>query len=278
MRLKVDHVTVCGSDLAAMRRAFAQQGLATRYGGPHSNGVTHMDQLPFRDGSYLELIAPITPGNAASGMMGGWGKLMEGNAGAGAWAVQSEQIHHDVEALRSVGIEVRGPERGSRRRPDGLALEWETAVVGSGAAGSVLPFLIHDKTARSLRVPGAAEIPVDGVAAVLLGVRDLAKAIALLRSAYGLERVLVEAPADLGAELAHFPETPVILAAPLDEKSWLQARLEKFGECPGAFLLKTSDLAQATQRFSLAEAAPVFGRKLAWFDENNLGSRIGVID
>jgi hypothetical protein len=237
-----------------------------------------MDQLAFRDGSYLELIAPMAPGHTASGMMGSWGRLMKGNAGAGAWAVQSEEIHDDVEALRSAGIEVRGPERGSRKRPDGLALEWETAVVGSGAAGSMLPFLIHDKTPRSLRVPKAAEIPVDGVAAVLLGVGDLAKAIALLRSAYGLERVLVEAPPDLGAELAHFAETPVILAAPLDKKSWLHARLERFGECPGAFLLKSGDLAQATQRFSLAEAAPLFGRKLAWFDENNLGSRIGVIE
>src|SRR6516225_9829145 len=92
MRLQVDHVTVCGSDLAAMRRGFADAGLVTSYGGPHAHGVTHMDQLAFRDGSYLELIAPVARGGAA-GLMGGWAKLMEGNAGAGAWAAQSEQIH-----------------------------------------------------------------------------------------------------------------------------------------------------------------------------------------
>jgi hypothetical protein len=278
MRLKVDHVTVCGSDLAAMRGRFADAGLATGYGGPHAHGVTHMDQLAFRDGSYLELIAPVARGGTSAGMVGGWAKLMEGNAGAGAWAAQSEQIHRDAERFRSAGIEVRGPEAGSRRRPDGIVLEWEIAAVGTGAAGSVLPFLIQDRTPRSLRVPSPARLPVDGVAAVVLGIRDLGKAIALFRSAYGLEKVWVETCLDFGAELAHFPETPVILAAPVGEDSWLHGRLDRFGECPAAFLLATRDLAQARRGFSLAGQASFFGRKLDWFDEDVLGSRIALTE
>ena len=277
MRLQVDHVTVCGPDLAAMRRGFADAGLVTSYGGPHAHGVTHMDQLAFRDGSYLELIAPVARGGAA-GLMGGWARLMEGNAGAGAWAAQSEQIHIDAARFRSAGIEVRGPEAGSRKRPDGIVLEWELAAVGSGAAGSVLPFLIQDRTPRSLRVPSPANDPVDGVAAVVLGIRDLGKAIALFRSAYGLDKVLVETSPDFGAELAHFPETPVMLAAPVGEASWLHGRLDRFGECPAAFLLATHNLAQARRRFSLAAQASFFGRKLAWFDEDVLGARIGLAE
>src|SRR5580700_6156824 len=134
MRFQLDHVTVCGSDLEAMRRAFRDVGLSTTYGGPHADGVTHMDLLAFEDGSYLELIAPRAALGGA-GMMSGWARLMEGNAGAGAWAVQSPDIHAEARRLRNSGIEVRGPEAGGRKRPEGSALEWETAIVGPGAAG-----------------------------------------------------------------------------------------------------------------------------------------------
>ena len=53
--LKIDHVTIAGPELAPMERAFAGVGLVTDYGGPHSNGVTHMAWLGFNDGSYNEL-------------------------------------------------------------------------------------------------------------------------------------------------------------------------------------------------------------------------------
>jgi len=56
--LKVDHASVCSSQLDAMRESFAAAGLETDYGGPHGNGGTQMALLGFNDGSYLELIAP----------------------------------------------------------------------------------------------------------------------------------------------------------------------------------------------------------------------------
>ena len=60
MDLQIDHVTVCGRDLDRMRQSFAERGLATEYGGPHANGLTHMALAGFDDGSYLELIAPLS--------------------------------------------------------------------------------------------------------------------------------------------------------------------------------------------------------------------------
>ena len=130
--MTIDHVTVCGDDLDRMRRAFAEIGLATEYGGAHANGLTHMAVAGFEDGSYLELIAPMTGADLtkAAGMMAGWLPLMTGNAGAGAWAMRASEIHERVEGLRARGIAVRGPEPGGRTRPDGTRLEWETAIVG----------------------------------------------------------------------------------------------------------------------------------------------------
>jgi hypothetical protein len=282
MRLQLDHVTVCGSDLEAMRRAFREVELTTVYGGPHANGVTHMDLLAFVDGSYMELIAPLAAAGGASGMMSGWARLMEGDAGAGAWAVRSDDIHAEAARLRAAGIEVRGPEGGGRTRPDGSALEWETAVVGPGAAGSVLPFVIEDKTPRELRVPKASSSVgslIRGVGVVVLGVRDLETSVGLFRRGYELEEPRAEAREDLGMTLAFFPGTPVMLASALKDDGWLADRIARFGECPAAFLLGTGHLDSVTERYRLGNADVWFGRRLAWFDESRLrGMRLGVIE
>ena len=63
--LKVDHVTIAGSSLPALEEAFTKAGLRPEYGGPHSNGVTHMALLGFDDGSYIELISTLKAGTRA---------------------------------------------------------------------------------------------------------------------------------------------------------------------------------------------------------------------
>ena len=282
MNLVIDHVTVCGSNLEKMRQDFAGVGLHTKYGGRHANRVTHMDLLTFADGSYIELIAPIgssssAKGSGPTGMMSGWSKLMEGNAGAGAWAVRTDDIHAEVGRLRDAGIEVRGPEAGSRERPDGTKLEWGTAIVGPGATGSVLPFLIEDKTPRGLRVPKperASEI--EGVASVVIAVRDLESSIELFRRAYDLEKATVEDHSD--AVFAHFPGTPVTLSNPRNAKTWDAFRIRYFGEGPTAFLLKPMAFSRAIEHFGLKDRGSLSGRDIAWFGlHGHSGTRLGLI-
>src|SRR5258708_37065278 len=55
--LKIDHVTVAGRDLKALRAALAGAGIPSDYGGPHANHATEMAVTSFAHGSYLELIA-----------------------------------------------------------------------------------------------------------------------------------------------------------------------------------------------------------------------------
>ncbi len=276
--LNIDHVSVCGSNLESMQQAFASAGLATDYGGPHATGGTHMSLLGFPDGSYIELIAPQT---GVQGDGNGWGKLMADNAGPCAWAVEPKDIGDEVARLKAAGLSVEGPTLGKRKKPDGMAIEWDTAKVGQGTPGSTLPFLIQDRTPREWRVSVSKSVDgsgLGGVEVAVVAVNDLNSAIALFRKAYAWSAPLTEDHGDFEAKLAYFPGEPVILAAPAGGRSWLNERLQKNGEVPAAYLLSTQDLNAVMKKFHLAGTKTWFGQRVAWFDPKKLnGVKIGVI-
>ncbi|HYU45619.1 MAG TPA: VOC family protein [Terriglobales bacterium] len=273
--LDLDHVSVCGSNLDAIRQAFTDIGLTPDFGGPHGNGVTQMAFIGFDDESYLELIAPLTAGVTEGS---DWGKFIASDAGPCAWAVGTNVLLQEVDRLKKAGIAVRTPQPGSRKRPDGMSVTWTTASVGSGPQGSVLPFIIEDQTPRNWRVQPSESVkgaPVYGIESVVLGVNNLSEAIALFRKAYGWSEPLVENQKDFG-KLAYFPGEPVILAAPTG--GWLSDRLGKFGEAPVAYLLGTRDFNAATKKYKLSATKTWFGQRVAWFDAGKLkGVRLGVI-
>jgi Glyoxalase-like domain len=274
--VELDHATICGPDLDALRQAFTDIGMTPDFGGPHGNGVTQMALVAFEDQSYIELIAPIK-----SGVIEGseWAKFMAGEVGTCAWAAGTNVLSQNIDRLKKAGISVGEPKRGSRKRPDGMALEWVTAQVGPGTPGSVLPFIIEDQTPRVWRVQPSASMqgaPVYGVESVIVGVNDLNAAIALFRKAYGWAEPLTETQKDFG-KLAYFPGEPVILAAP-SGGGWLADRLSKFGESPVAFLLGSRDFAAAVKKYKLGGTKTWFGQKVAWIDPGRLkGARVGVI-
>lgn len=276
--LQVDHVSVCASDLPSLQQAFTDAGLKPDYGGPHANGVTHMALLGFDDGSYLELIAPQKPGMVEGSS---WAKAMTGNAGACAWAVDTHDLKQEVGRLKAVGIAVGTPQPGSRKRPDGLSIEWTTATLGDGPQGSVLPFIIEDTTPRAWRVQPTASLKttgLTGIDTVVIAVNNLESSISLFQRAYGWTAPLVESHSEFGARMAYFPGMPVILASPLDKNSWLTERLEKFGEGPAVFMLATRNVTAVTKRLHLAAGKSWFGQKVAWFDATKLqGARLGVV-
>jgi hypothetical protein len=274
--LELDHVSVCGSNLDTLRQAFTDAGLTPDIGGPHGNGVTQMALVGFDDGTYLELIAPIKPGVTTGS---DWAKFMTEDAVTCAWAVTSNVLLQEVDRLKKAGIPVAPPAAGSRKRPDGMSVEWKTAGVGSGTPGSVLPFIIEDQTPREWRVQPSASVqgaPVSGVENVVLGVNDLNASIALFRKAYGWSDPVIETQRDFG-KLAYFPGEPVILAAP-NGGGWLAERLGKYGESPVAYLLAARDFAAASKKYKLAGGKPWFGQRVGWFDMAKLkGVRLGVI-
>jgi len=273
--LDLDHVSVCGSNLDALRQAFTDAGLTPDFGGPHGNGVTQMAFIGFEDESYLELIAPVKAGVTEGSE---WGKFIAADAGPCAWAVGTNVLLQEVDRLKKAGIAVTAPQSGSRKRPDGMSAVWNTAAVGTGVPGSMLPFIIEDQTPRAWRVQpsdSAKGAPVFGVENVVLGVNNLDASIALFRKAYSWSEPLIENQKDFG-RLAYFPGEPVILAAP--SGGWMSDRLSKFGEGPVAYLLGTRDFASAAKKYKLSGTKTWFGQRVAWFDASKLkGVRLGVI-
>ena len=274
--LELDHASICGSNLDTLRQAFTDVGLTPEIGGPHGNGITQMALIGFDDGTYLELIAPIKPGTTAGSA---WAKFMSEDAVPCAWAVGTNVLLQEVERLKKLGISVSAPEPGSRKRPDGMSIEWKTADVGSGTPGSVLPFVIEDATPREWRVQTSASVkgaPVSGVENVVVGVNNLDASIALFRKAYGWSAPVMETQKDFG-KLAYFPGEPVILAAP-NGGGWLSERLAKYGESPVAYLFATRDFAGAAKKYKLSNGKTWFGERVGWFDSGKLkGVRLGVI-
>lgn len=267
--LKLDHVTIAGPALAPLEQAYAAAGLTTAYGGPHSNGITHMALLGFSDGSYLELISSLQAGLKDTVF---WGTHITENGGPCAWAVQVDDMTAEVARLAALGIPVSQPAYYQRRRPDGVLLEWDLAIVGHGGAGAVLPFLIKDITPREWRVHPADSVAgwLTGVAAVILGVASLAEATQLFQDAYGWPAPIVKADPAFKANLAYFSGTPVVLAASLAADDWLAQRLARLGESPCAYLLQAADFEAACQHFGLTPGPAWFDRPVAWFDRAKL--------
>lgn len=229
--LRVDHVTIAGRDLNDLRTRFAQAGIRTEYGGKHTNGLTEMAVASFADGSYLELMAAQDPKAGAPAHY--WGKFIDGNAGPCAWAIRSTDIERDAARFGGKVTE------GGRTRPDGTELKWRSSSVGAELQGTLFPFLIQDVTARPLRAfpGGKPTLPEEGgVAAVYIAVVNLDDAVARYRKMFQLPAPAISIDATLGARLATFDGTPVVLAAA--GGAWLKARLSRFGEAPFAFVLR----------------------------------------
>jgi hypothetical protein len=277
--LKIDHVPICVAELAPVHEAFASAGLTPDYGGPHLADGTHVALLGFDDGSYFELLAPQKPGSAEKSPEA---KLLAESAGPCMWAISTSDIKAELKRLHDLGIATDGPFPGGRTRPDGQVLKWETAGIGPGSRGNVLPFLIQDYTSHNLRVQPSASVhgsALSGIAIVAIGVKDLASAITLFRKAYGWKKPVIEAHKDMKAKLAYFVGTPVVLATPKGANGWLAQRLERFGDGPVAALIGTTDLKASLKTYPLSGETVWFGKRVDWFDPVKLHDlKIGIIN
>lgn len=277
--MKIDHVSVGGSDLRRMEEAFSAAGMKTEYGGLHSGGITHMSLLGFEDGSYFELISTARPGMKPSI----WRKQIEGNGGPCAWAIQVENIAQEVTRAKEMDIPATGPSNYNRKRPDGVLIEWQLGFLGGGEPGAVLPFLITDITPREYRVSPSPSVSgpgslLSGVSKVILGVDNIEETIERFRKLYGWSEPEASIQLLPGTRLASFSGTPVVVAAPEGE-SWLSGRLRRFGPSPCAFLVEARNMHEAGKRYDLEPSQPWFeGKNYAWLKKlRDDGTLIGLV-
>lgn len=277
MKLTVDHVTLGAYRLEALANAFAAAGLAADYGGLHSNGITHMSQVAFDDGSYVELVSVSRPGQPSPW----WQEHIVREGGPCAWAVRVDDVDTAVQRLKARDITVGDATYLERKRPDGKTVEWDLAFVGDLGAGAMHPFIIKDRTARELRVPDSESVAgseLTGVHKVVLGVDDVAAASEIFQDAYDLPPPHRSSVEDGRLNMALFPGEPLILISPATQDGWLARRLAQFGPTPCAFFLGSRDLDASRERSKLGEVQSWGDVRVAWFDGEPLLRRwLGIV-
>ena len=175
MLTRLDHLVVLVGDLDLAVRDYETLGFTVTPGGEHADGLTHNALIPFRDGSYLELVAFLNPDDPRDNVWG-WRPFLSSGGGLIDYCAASDDLGAEVRRLEELGFEVEGPTDGGRRLPNGTEIRWRTARIRQD--GRAMPFLIEDLTPRSLRVPDGppAEHPngAAGISRLEVAVPDVA--------------------------------------------------------------------------------------------------------
>jgi hypothetical protein len=185
MLLGIDHLVVAVRSVEEATDVLERDlGLAFTGGGRHE-AMGSYNRLAFLGDTYLELIGVFDRSLVLANPAFAVGRavldrLDAGGDGLVTFALATDDIDRDVNALQSGGSPIGAPVDGSRTRPDGEVVRWRTAfppVLGPEEP----PFLIEHEPAgaewgREARAARAAfRHPVGGtvrVAAVELQVRD----------------------------------------------------------------------------------------------------------
>ncbi|HEX2784089.1 MAG TPA: VOC family protein [Ilumatobacteraceae bacterium] len=140
----IDHLVYASADLpTASARIADLLGVAPTPGGNHVGHGTYNELLSLGDTTYLEIIGPDpAQPEPAGGRPFGIDQLTA--PALVAWCVRPlRPLREVVAAARAVGADFGDAAPMSRRRPDGVLLEWSlTFPQLDGPFGCALPFLI----------------------------------------------------------------------------------------------------------------------------------------
>jgi len=194
----IDHFVVVVPELEAAIKSYDELGFTVVRGGKHNIG-THNALIAFGDGSYVELIAFLTP---VAGHP--WYDAMSKSGGIVDFCAQTDDLAADVATFRRAGININDPNGMTRDRPDGYRLSWVLSIPNAPFNGSV-PFLIKDETPRDERVPRerAHRNGVSGLANLVVAVADTAKVAGWYRVITGSDGAAIE-HRDLDADGTRF--------------------------------------------------------------------------
>jgi hypothetical protein len=136
----IDHILLGCSDLDH-GIAFVEEQLGVRaaFGGVHPGRGTRNALLSLGERHYLEIIAPDPQQSHAPDNYGL--KELTG-PGLVGWAAHPGDVSQLAARLRSANIPFDGPTPGSRKRPDGRLLQWQTLNLKDNHSG-LLPFFIE---------------------------------------------------------------------------------------------------------------------------------------
>ncbi|MDQ3942902.1 MAG: VOC family protein, partial [Actinomycetota bacterium] len=209
MLTRLDHLVILVRDLDRAVRGYEGLGFAVTPGGEHADGLTRNTLIPFKDGSYLELVAFVDQEDPRDNVWG-WRRFLSSGGGLIDYCAASDVLAADVGRLGELDFGVDGPEGGGRRLPDGREIRWLIARIRQ--EGRLLPFLIEDLTPHDLRVPGGSSAEHPNGA---LGIGNLKVAAP---EAEGALRALATLTGSSGGIIVVHPSSPLGYHAAL--KSW----------------------------------------------------------
>ena len=137
----LDHVLLGCSNLQRGIHFVAKHtGVRAAFGGVHPGRGTQNALLSLGTRRYLEIIAPDPQQSPSSELVANLKKLAEPRLVE--WAAHPGNIKVLAADLAKGGISSEGPTPGSRKRPDGSVLHWQTLNLKDDANG-LLPFFIE---------------------------------------------------------------------------------------------------------------------------------------
>lgn len=272
--LRLDHIVIAVRDLAQVMLDYRALGFTVLTGGQHPGRTSHNALVVLADGAYLEFIAWQAPA-----LNERWYRVhAEHGDGLVDFALLPNDTAIALAAARARGLTtLTGPLDGSRLRPDGERLQWQTAR----HATPDLPFLCGDITPRALRVPeGEArrhENGAQGVASLAVAVQDLDASLTRYQALLGRDAASNTSPFVLpgsGLRLVNIPlgTTTLVLMTPASHAATpqepeaaraLRQRLATRGEGPCALTLRGN----AGQQRQILNAALFHGVALELSDD-----------
>ena len=138
---ELDHILLGCGDLDR-GIAFVEQrlGVKAMFGGVHPGHGTQNALLSLGQRHYLEIIAPDpAQPDSKSARRSQLEKLTEPRLVE--WAAHPGDFSSFAKRLQEAGLAFEGPTPGSRQRPDGRLLQWQTLNLKDNASG-LLPFFI----------------------------------------------------------------------------------------------------------------------------------------
>ena len=142
----LDHILLGCADLQR-GIAFVEErtGVKAAFGGVHPGRGTQNALLSLGERRYLEIIAPDPKQAGTAGQQGSVERLKLRELVEPrlvTWAAHPGSAAELAEKLKKAGVAEEGPTPGSRKRPDGRVLQWQTVNLADDAGG-LLPFFIE---------------------------------------------------------------------------------------------------------------------------------------
>lgn len=140
--MSVDHIVYAVPDLEEGVASIEERlGVRAAPGGRHESTGSHNALLGLGGATYLEIIAP-DPTNPNPPRPRSFNMDQDRNPRLGGWATRSADIDATVARARAAGYDPGPVWPLSRRRPDGVLLEWRLTRSDDSGSDFVLPFVI----------------------------------------------------------------------------------------------------------------------------------------